>query len=204
MSRNWYIADTHFGHVNCIQYDDRPYETIEESDAALIANWNEVVMPDDHVYVVGDFAYKNSRHVFEYTSALRGHIHLIRGNHDIRSEDYESCFESCDDMLVVEDSFHGETCEVFLCHYWIPFAPNQNRGAFVLHGHTHMMKEAGLEEEMKEMIRRNGIRCEAYNVGCMYQNYYPQTLEQIVARQEQFRVPDSESRDQGISGHRGS
>ena len=184
MSRNFYIADTHFGHRNCIRYDSRPFETIEEHDDALIANWNAVVMPEDHVYVVGDFAYKNSRPVSEYISKLHGSIHLIRGNHDKRSEEYEKNFVSCHDILTVKDLFHGEPRPVILCHYWIPFAPHQRHGAFVLHGHTHRSKEARLEEEMKAKIRQNGIRCEAYNVGCMYQNYYPQTLEQIIARQD--------------------
>ena len=32
-------------------------------------------------------------------------------------------------------------------------------------------------------IRKQGIRCEAYNVGAMWQNYEPQTFEEIVSRQ---------------------
>lgn len=182
MSRNLYIADLHFGHSNCLKFDNRPFETIEEHDETLISNWNAVVMPEDHVYVVGDFAYKNKKPVSYYTERLNGHIHLIRGNHDKRSEEYENCFETVDDLLMKKDLFHVESRLVFLCHYWVPFAPQQRYGAFVLHGHTHASKEARLEEEMKAKIRQNGIRCEAYNVGCMHQDYFPQTLEQIVER----------------------
>lgn len=57
MSRNLYIADLHLGHQNCIGFDGRPFSSIDEHDKALVTNWNAVVMPDDHVYVVGDFAY---------------------------------------------------------------------------------------------------------------------------------------------------
>ena len=40
-----------------------------------------------------------------------------------------------------------------------------------------------MEERMKEEIRAAGIRCEAYNVGTMWQDYTPQTLSEIIARQ---------------------
>lgn len=182
MSRTFYIADLHFGHANCIRFDGRPFETIEEHDKTLISNWNSVVRPKDHIYVLGDFAYRNKRPVADYIGELKGHIHLIRGNHDKRTPEYEACFESVHDILVVRDVCDEIPCQVVLCHYWIPFVPYQRRGAFVLHGHTHISKEYRLEEEMKEKIRQNGIRCEAYNVGCMWQDYYPMTLPQIVER----------------------
>lgn len=162
----------------------RPFDSIEQMDAELIKRWNWKVGRDDHVYIVGDFAYKNGSDVSEYTRKLRGHKHLIFGNHDKRSEHYIGCFESADDILKISDTIYGQKRQVILCHYWIPFAPWQRHGAFMLHGHTHKSKESMLEEEMKQKLRDNGIRCEAYNVGCMWQNYEPQTLEEIVARQE--------------------
>ena len=38
-----YIADTHFDSEDLIFYDNRPFETAEEMNEALIANWNRVV-----------------------------------------------------------------------------------------------------------------------------------------------------------------
>ncbi len=184
MSRNLYIADLHLGHQNCLAFDRRPFETIEEHDAVLMANWNAVVEPDDHVYVIGDFAYRNARPVKQYTIKLRGHIHLIRGNHDKRNWQYESAYESVDDILKIKDLAGGTPVNVVMCHYWIPFIPEQRRGGYMLHGHTHQgSDEQVLEEQLKSEIRQNGGRCEAYNVGCMWQNYFPQTLDQIIARQ---------------------
>ncbi len=55
--------------------------------------------------------------------------------------------------------------------------------AFMLHGHTHMTEESVMEERIKEDIRQKGLRCEAYIVGAMWQDYEPQTFEEIIARQ---------------------
>ena len=46
---NYYIADLHFGHANAISFDNRPFETVEEMNEALILNWNARVTPDDAV-----------------------------------------------------------------------------------------------------------------------------------------------------------
>jgi hypothetical protein len=60
--------------------------------------------------------------------------------------------------------------------------------AFMLHGHTHKTEESVMEERIKEDIRRSGLRCEAYNVGAMWQDYEPQTFEEIIVRQER-KIP---------------
>ena len=50
----YYISDTHFGHVGALTFDNRPFATIEESDRALIENWNARVTNNDNIYIVGD------------------------------------------------------------------------------------------------------------------------------------------------------
>ena len=182
--RTLFISDLHFGHANCIKFDNRPWDNISSMDEDLIRRWNYKVGPDDHVYVVGDFSFRNSRPVIEYTCRLHGHIHLIRGNHDKRTPEYESCFEDAADFAVIPYEEHGKKCRIVLCHYFMPFYYHHSRDVFHLHGHTHKNQESVVEEAIKEELRAKGIRCEAYNVGCMWQNYEPQTLSEIIERQE--------------------
>ena len=177
--KTYFISDLHLGHANCIRFDKRPWETVEEMDMEIIRRWNRKVRPEDHVYVLGDFAYKNQ---------LTGFIHLIRGNHDKRSEEYESCFREVADYKDMPVMADGVKCRVILSHYFIPFYNGARHMAFMLHGHTHKSSESVMEEHIKEEIRRKGLRCEAYNVGAMWQDYEPQTLEEIVARQHR-RIP---------------
>lgn len=175
---NFYIADTHFGHANVIKFDERPFETVEEMDQALIANWNAVVTPKDHVYICGDFSFRAGADISKYTKALNGHLHLIRGNHDKRNAQYESCFETVQNFKKLKDIAHGKTHTVLLSHYFMPFAIYGEK--ILLYGHTHNTEEWLLEEEIKGRIRETGRPCLAYNVGCMHQNYFPWTLEQII------------------------
>ena len=177
MSKNFYISDLHFGHANVIRFDDRPFQTIEEHDEALIENWNSVVSKDDHVYIVGDFCFKNAKNVSAYTNRLNGHLHLIRGNHDKKTPEYESCFETVDDVLTVSDVLDGEKKKVVLCHYWMPFVGMKK---YMLYGHTHTGNEYVLEVLLKDELRRNDYPNNAFNVGCMHLDYYPRTLEEIV------------------------
>ena len=71
MSNVWFSADAHYGHKRIIEYCDRPFESVDEMDRALIENWNEVVQPEDDVYFLGDFTL-NFKYVKEVVPLLRG------------------------------------------------------------------------------------------------------------------------------------
>lgn len=112
----YYISDLHFGYQDVIEMDGRPFETIEEMDAALIRLWNEWVTEVDDVYIVGDFAYRNAYAATWYLQQLKGRKHLIIGNHDrytIRGTKAMECFASVEKMNWVMDN--GRT--VSLCHF---------------------------------------------------------------------------------------
>lgn len=57
MGKNYYISDLHFGHYNIMRFDNRPFNSVEEMDKALIDNWNSVVSEGDTVYILGDFCW---------------------------------------------------------------------------------------------------------------------------------------------------
>lgn len=76
-------SDTHFNHKNIIKYCNRPFESVEHMNEALIQNWNETVGVNDFVYHLGDFAFsKNPENINEIAARLNGNIFLIEGNHD--------------------------------------------------------------------------------------------------------------------------
>ena len=130
----WFTADTHFGHAAIIRLARRPFKTVEEMDAKLIARWNSVVAPGDTVWHVGDFCYKASLAVDAYRERLNGRIHLIAGNHDTQTiKHHAHLFASVDDIREIESA--GQ--RILLCHYPMREWPGAWRGAWHLFGHVH-------------------------------------------------------------------
>lgn len=114
---NFYIADMHFGHKNIIQYDNRPFDSVEEMDKALIQLWNETVGSDDIVYILGDFSwYKEDKTAF-ILGCLNGHKVLVKGNHDHISPKVARNFDRICEYAEIKD---GDE-KVILSHYPIPF-----------------------------------------------------------------------------------
>jgi calcineurin-like phosphoesterase family protein len=71
-------------------------------DAQLIANWNDKVQPDDHVFHLGDFCYGCKPD--SYIGKLNGNIHLINGSHDKWANE-KTCvgFDGHDKRISVDD-----------------------------------------------------------------------------------------------------
>lgn len=89
--RYFFTADLHLGHKNIISYCNRPFESLEQMNTTIIRNWNERVKPEDTVFIIGDFCFRNSSDkrgegirmsAKEWESCLHGKIIHIQGNHD--------------------------------------------------------------------------------------------------------------------------
>lgn len=129
MSKLFLIADTHFGDDAIRRYENRPFGSAGEMDEALIRNWNQVVSPEDHVYHLGDFSLPGREE--QYLRQLKGHIYLVRGNHDLLGNAaYRSMgFEESYDLPVVLEQFW------ILSHE--PMYVNENMPYANLFGHVH-------------------------------------------------------------------
>ena len=92
MSNIFLISDTHFNHVNILNFTNyagekvRPeFATVEDMNEYMIEKWNSVVRDNDVVYHLGDVhfgASKNEKSNRSILSRLRGRKYLIVGNHD--------------------------------------------------------------------------------------------------------------------------
>jgi len=50
---NFYISDLHFGHKKIIEYESRPFNSLEEMETICIDKWNKKVGKSDNVYTWG-------------------------------------------------------------------------------------------------------------------------------------------------------
>jgi calcineurin-like phosphoesterase family protein len=83
MPKIFFTSDLHFGHTNVLNFDNRPFATVDEMNAEIVRRWNEKVSKDDTVYVLGDMIWKKSaKDAANVIRSLNGKIVLIKGNHD--------------------------------------------------------------------------------------------------------------------------
>ena len=180
---NYFISDLHFGHKNCLAFDNRPFVDIEKHDQTIIENWNNVVGIDDDVYILGDISWHNATKTIEIFKELNGCIHLIKGNHDVkllRNKDIQKLFVEITDYKELD---LGDNKIVILSHYPIPCFNKHYYGSYHLYGHVHTSFEWNMMENIKrQMVELYMKPCNMWNVGAMidYMDYTPRTLEEII------------------------
>ena len=175
---NLYISDLHFGHRNVINFDNRPFLDAEEMDQALIKLWNSRVNADDNVYIVGDFCYRNENAAEWYLRQLKGHKHLIIGNHDgvtLKNEKAMAYFESVDKMMHVSDD--GK--QICLCHFPIAEWNGYYKGSWHIYGHIHNSRNETYEF-MKTKER-------ALNAAACINNYTPVSMNELIRNNRYFK-----------------
>ena len=78
----FFTSDLHFQHQRGFLYEPRGFHSIEEHDEAIVDRWNNVVRPQDTVYILGDVMLNNNDKGIELLNRLNGEFWFIRGNHD--------------------------------------------------------------------------------------------------------------------------
>lgn len=205
---NYYISDLHLfcqsQTQSGINYDNRPFETVEELNNHILQRWNNKVTNGDTVYILGDVYMRGkSEDVIALVSRLKGKKILVKGNHDDLSDyRYKQLFEEICDYKELTDCFGGKAYKLVLSHYPILMWNGQHKGTILLYGHTHnSVEEAyfqnclqGMRESEELSLRRHGgMKIQAYNVGCMmpYMNYEPRTLKEIIEGAEHYIIENA-------------
>jgi len=193
---NYYISDLHLfcsSQVDDgvgVNYDGRPFKSLEEMHGYMLARWNEKVTNADTVYVLGDVAFSGSKgEMISLVAQLKGKKVLIRGNHDDLSDyRYRQLFHEILDYKELSENVDGKAYKLVLCHYPILMWNGQHKGVILLYGHTHTTAEDVFFQECiqtmneREALRLSEKQIRAINVGCMqpYMRYEPRTLKEIL------------------------
>ena len=149
----YFTSDTHFNHDSIRKHCNRPWDSVEEMDKALIDNWNKCINPGDTVYHLGDFAFGGHEIVKNYRNKLNGKVHLILGNHDYRNRihNIEDLFSSTNNMLTLK--YNHE--KIVLCHYPMRSWDSSCHGSYQLYGHSHGLIEP-IGKQMDVGVDANG------------------------------------------------
>jgi len=155
-SQVFLTSDWHLGHKNIIPYCGRPFDSVERMNWTIVENHNEVVRPQDVVYVLGDVALGKIEESLSWVERMNGTLILLFGNHDrgfsghkkVRPRDLtlytDVGFTIVDEQLplVIDDRHFG-----LMCHF--PYQGDSHdkdrfdaqrpvdRGGWLFHGHVH-------------------------------------------------------------------
>jgi len=172
---NFYTSDNHFFHRKIIQYQDRPFSTVEEMNDEMIVKWNKKVKPEDNVYILGDFALTSGINANELLQKLNGRKHLIKGNHDygfLNDKDFDhSLFVWIKSYEMIEDAGRS----IVLFHYPIASWNKQHYSSLHFYGHIH--NNAKTPHPLMLDLKN------AFNVGVDVNDFEPKTLNEILENQ---------------------
>lgn len=151
MSKVFVTADTHFGHKNIISYCNRPFNSVQEMDDAIVEKWNSKVGINDTVFHLGDMLWgrdDNVKEAIDLIYSLNGKIYLIPGNHDkLALQCAKTIGRAPDAKLIIMDVLHQYYHQdvnatrgkrlIVMCHYAMRVWDQSHRGAYHLYGHSH-------------------------------------------------------------------
>lgn len=178
----YYISDIHLDDKKIFDKCKRPFNDLAEYKNEIIKRWNNKVLKNDIVYVLGDIVEDNTPEAIEVFRSLNGEKHFIIGNHDLQVIDAikkSKIFISVDFMKVIDDQGR----KVCICHYpvmdWMEF----NRNGMFVYGHVHNKTEANGKAYSE--IKKYYLDKPAYNCGVDVTNYEPVTLDEMIKLKEE-------------------
>lgn len=167
----WFVADLHLNHHNIIGHCKRPFEDVRQMNSVLMDNLNSVVLPQDILYILGDFCWDRRSYVVqEFVQQIKCRkVIFVLGNHDhFLSKNPNDPFISYNkDYVKIVSGFLEvkiENTHVVMCHYPLLSWNKSGHGSINLHGHCH----GNLRK------RKNAL-----DVGVDPNNYFPLSWERV-------------------------
>lgn len=136
--KTYVTSDLHINHENILIYEpkNRPFKSVDQMHEYMIDHWNQIVDPQDTVYILGDVGFKSVQVIIDVLKQLNGNLILIAGNHDhywLQIPEFRQCFTEIHQYHEIKHNkrdiimFHYPVLEWNKCYY----------GSIMLHGHLH-------------------------------------------------------------------
>ena len=180
-SKIFWTSDTHFYHNNILKYCNRPFESVEAMNEVLVANWNSVIKPDDHIYHLGDVCFGN---VEKWNwclepERLNGRFHLIIGNHDLDRLFRPGTMIERFETIEFQHELLIEGWTVIMNHFpFRSFSDNFDHKIIQLFGHIH----SGPGEFGNVLPEGYELLPNQYDVGVDNNGYIPISWAQVKER----------------------
>lgn len=164
-------SDLHFGHDREFVWGARGYADVEEMNREQIRKFNEVVGPEDEVWILGDLMLGDREKGIECVKQLNGKIHICLGNHDTGTR--EKLYHELGFDVQLAARFKYKKLNFYLSHFPTG-GTNLNveniwETNLCLYGHTH---------QTSNFYKGNPY---IYHVGVDSHDGYPVSMDQVIA-----------------------
>ena len=172
----WFTSDFHFGHEKEFLWQPRGFLSWEDHAEQVIQNFNEMVKPNDTVYILGDCMLKNDDFGITCLKRLNGNKFLAIGNHDS-----EKRIERYEQAKIFKEIQYGyrlkEGKYTFWCQHYPAMMGNYKDKVptICLAGHTHS----------PEKFQNMETGC--YNVALDAHKNYPVSIDEIIKDIREYR-----------------
>lgn len=179
---DWFSSDWHLGHRNVRKYSERPFETIEEMDEAIVKNALSVMKKGDNFFFLGDLTFDQQIAVEFLQKVKKRKINFfwILGNHDIDHLKTADLQQYCSDITHSRVIKRYKT-RIHLYHFPMAVWEKSFRNSFQLYGHLHSNSP-----ELKELEKR--ITGKLLNVNVDFHDMKPWNLHQVFEYMEKQPV----------------
>lgn len=154
----FYTSDMHFGHVRICELANRPFDSVDEMNQAMIDNWNGLVRENDYVIVTGDACMGQIAESLSLINRLNGSKILVLGNHDrphpsnnkkeAKRAHWHAEYSKYFDHIGMEYDATIADVPVRYCHFpvtgdshdedrFVEYRPEIPDGGWLIHGHVH-------------------------------------------------------------------
>lgn len=171
-SKLFLTADEHYGHSKIIEYVNRPFNSIENMNNAIIARHNQVVSENDVVIHIGDICFGSAKDLSDILIQLNGTHFLMDGSHDwalslLVKEGIPDYLSDKVFVLPKMVEFTYNKNKITLCHYKFFNWWGSHYGSYSFHGHSHG----------KAPKTPNSL-----DIGVDVHNFYPINIEKAIEK----------------------
>ena len=184
--RRFFTSDTHFGHARILELSQRPFDSVEAMNDAIVERAHAAgITATDELWVLGDLAMGDFATSMQWAARLPGIKHLVVGNHEKHFDEPKQHRFDRYEQAYIDAGFtvhHGHVeltidgRQLLTSHF--PYfgdsqdndrhvhARPEDRGLPLLHGHIHEVRH---------------IDGRMFNVGVDVNDFTPVTPEQVSA-----------------------
>jgi calcineurin-like phosphoesterase family protein len=143
-------------------------------DSVLIGNINEVAMPNDRIFNLGDLG--DNKRLESWLARINcKNIFAVPGNHDKEQllRRYVTVLPQC-------YMYKSQDFQMVLCHYAMRVWPHSHHGAGHLYGHSH--------GTLSPTITEDGKGAMAFDIGVDCWNFKPLNTSQVITEMKRRSV----------------